>query len=86
MRKKVASLFVSLLEGAEKASGRAERMADLPMGRVDIADYLGLTKETVSRVLASLKNKRIVRLDALHRIEVLDREALSAIAEGLASD
>jgi CRP/FNR family transcriptional regulator len=82
---KVASFFVALLEGAEKLSGRTETMAELPMSRVDIADYLGLTKETVSRVLALLKNKRVVRLDALHRVEVLDRDGLGDIAEGLAA-
>ena len=58
-------------------------MVDLPMSRLDIADYLGLTKETVSRVLALLKNKRAIRLAALTRIEILDREALEAIAAGM---
>ena len=80
---RVASFFLGMLARADKASGAEERMIDLPMGRSDIADYLGLTKETVSRVLALLKNKRAVRLDALNRIEVLDREALIAIAEGM---
>jgi CRP/FNR family transcriptional regulator len=81
---RLASFFMSLVERAEKASGREERIIRLPMGRLDIADYLGLTKETVSRVLAVLKNKRVVRLAALDRIELLDREGLAAIAEGMA--
>ena len=63
-------------------AGEPRRMIELPMGRSDIADYLGLTKETISRVLASLKSKRVVRPDALNRIEVLDRDALADIAEG----
>jgi len=53
------------------------------MSRSDIADYLGLTKETVSRVLAELKRKRLIRLVTLNRVEILDRDGLHAIAEGL---
>lgn len=83
---RVASFFVALLERAERAAGGAEGMVDLPMSRLDIADYLGLTKETVSRVLASLKNKRAIRLAALTRIEILDRDALEAIASGMADN
>jgi CRP/FNR family transcriptional regulator, anaerobic regulatory protein len=53
----------------------------LPMSRSDIADYLGLTKETVSRVISALKRDRVIRLQALDRIEILDRAALEQCAE-----
>lgn len=79
---RLASFFMALLARAEKAAGHPVRMIELPMSRIDIADYLGLTKETVSRVLATLKAKRIVRLDALDRVEVIDRPGLAEIAEG----
>jgi CRP/FNR family transcriptional regulator len=79
---KLATFFVNLLARAEKLSGHAERMIDLPMDRSDIADYLGLTKETISRILALLKRKRLVRLETLNRIEILDREGLTLVAEG----
>jgi CRP/FNR family transcriptional regulator len=79
---RLASFFLLLIERAEKSAGQPARMIDLAMSRIDIADYLGLTKETVSRVLATLKSKRVVRLDALDRVEVLDRRSLAAIAEG----
>ena len=79
---RLASFFMMLLERAEKGGWRRGRMIDLPMSRIDIADYLGLTKETVSRMLASLKSRRIVRLDALDRIEVIDRDRLADLAEG----
>ena len=81
---RLASFFLSLLERAEAVSGERERIVHLPMTRCDIADYLGLTKETVSRVLALLKGKRVVRLEAVDRIEILDRESLTAIAEAMA--
>lgn len=80
---RLASLFLLLLKRAEKAAGRSEQMIDLPMSRADIADYLGLTKETVSRMFADLKGRRLIRLDALDRVEVIDRNALGAIAAGM---
>lgn len=79
---RLASFFLTLLLRAEKAGGQRMRMVELPMSRSDIADYLGLTKETVSRVLATLKSDRIIRLDALDRVEVLDRNRLTVMAEG----
>ena len=49
------------------------------MSRTDVADHLGLTVETVCRILAHLKREGTV---ALHRtgVEVLDRAALRAAA------
>jgi CRP-like cAMP-binding protein len=56
------------------------------MSRIDIADYLGLTKETVSRMLAELRGRRVIRLQTQNRVEVVDRGGLRAIAEGGARD
>jgi CRP-like cAMP-binding protein len=68
---------------AEKAKRRLRqtRFVELPMSRTDIADYLGLTKETVSRVLSLLRRDRLIRLEALDRIEILDRDALEQAAD-----
>lgn len=52
------------------------------MSRIDIADYLGLTKETVSRMLSLLRDRRLIRLVRQDRVEILDREGLKAIAAG----
>lgn len=79
---RVASFFLALAKHAERETSDEARFIDLPMSRSDIADYLGLTKETVSRVLAVLKRQRLIRLEALHRIEILDREGLEASAAG----
>lgn len=80
---RLATFFLDLLRRKERLGGAPATTVDLPMSRSDIADYLGLTKETVSRVLAQLKSRRLIRLVTLNQIEILDREGLDAIAEGL---
>ena len=79
---RLASFFLALLERAERASGSRETSFDLPMTRIDIADYLGLTKETVSRMLAFLRSRGLIRLQSQTRIEVLDRDGLRSMAQG----
>lgn len=49
---------------------------ELPFGRQDIADLLGLTIETVSRQITGLREAGIVATPGKRSIEVLDREAL----------
>ncbi|MBL8583620.1 MAG: helix-turn-helix domain-containing protein [Rhizobiaceae bacterium] len=52
------------------------RSVDLPMSRTDIADYLGLTIETVSRVFSRLKQDGIIRLPSLRSVEMVKWSAL----------
>jgi CRP-like cAMP-binding protein len=54
---------------------------DLPMSRNDIADYLGLTIETVCRTLSAFKRDGVIAIPNPHRIELLDRDALEAVGE-----
>jgi CRP/FNR family nitrogen fixation transcriptional regulator len=68
-----------LLEMSERRDAR--RVLDLPMSRTDIADYLGLTIETVCRVLSALKRDGIIGIPTPHRIELCDRDRLDAIGE-----
>jgi CRP/FNR family transcriptional regulator, nitrogen fixation regulation protein len=69
-----------LLEMNGRVSGPGDVVA-LPMSRRDIADYLGLTLETVSRALSVFKRKGYLRfLDTSHRqIVVLNAAGLTAI-------
>jgi CRP/FNR family transcriptional regulator len=79
---RMASFLLTLLERAEQQAGEQAKAVDLPMGRLDIADYLGLTKETVSRVISALRNQRVIRLQTLSRIEIVDRKRLRELSEG----
>ena len=54
---------------------------ELPMSRQDIADYLGLTIETVSRTLTQLQAQRLVGLQGCRRVRFVDREALEELCE-----
>jgi CRP/FNR family nitrogen fixation transcriptional regulator len=55
-----------LLEMAQRVSA-GTKSVDLPMSRNDIADYLGLTIETVSRTLTSLERKRVIEIPTARR-------------------
>ena len=62
-----------LLEMAGRTPGDA---VELPMSRQDIADYLGLTIETVSRTLTSLEHEHAIELPNSRRIVLRNRPAL----------
>jgi len=58
----------------------ADGHVDLPMSRIDIADHLGLTIETVSRSLTQLEREGIIELPAHRRSIVLrDKAALERL-------
>jgi CRP/FNR family transcriptional regulator, nitrogen fixation regulation protein len=52
---------------------------DLPMSRTDIADHLGLTIETVSRCLAQLEKRAVIKMLAARRIVLSDKTALQRL-------
>jgi CRP/FNR family nitrogen fixation transcriptional regulator len=64
-----------LLEMAQRAS--SGNAIDLPMSRQDIADYLGLTIETVSRTLTSLETAATIDVPTSRRIVLRNRSALT---------
>lgn len=83
---KLASFLVllakrSLLTRCDRGAG-ATRSAvfDLPLTRADIADFLGLTIETVSRQLTKLKAQGAIRLTGNRTVEVPDSVLLQHIA------
>jgi len=54
---------------------------DLPMRRTDIADFLGLTVETVSRTFSRLKEDGIIELPSADRVILKDHELLEELAD-----
>jgi len=52
---------------------------ELPMSRQDIADYLGLTIETVSRTLTELENSASIKLASARHIVLRNRRALGVL-------
>jgi CRP/FNR family nitrogen fixation transcriptional regulator len=61
-----------VLSFLQEMAGRGLRGGEieLPMSRQDIADYLGLTIETVSRTLSQLENERAIELLTSRRIRL----------------
>ncbi len=57
----------------------SEKQIELPMSRQDIADYLGLTIETVSRTLTQLENSAAIELATSRRVVLRNRVALSRL-------
>ena len=55
-------------------------LIELAMTRQDIADYLGLTIETVSRAFGKLKRERVIDIYSAHTVEIMDQAALEALA------
>lgn len=76
---KLATFLVMLSQRASERKLSAHPLA-LPMSRIDIADYLGLTVETVSRSFTKLRNQGLIHLPDPHRVEVADMAALQAVA------
>jgi len=73
---RVAAFLLEMFERRDRM-----KILDLPMSRNDIADYLGLTIETVCRVLSIFKRDGAIAIPNPHRIELRDRRALEAISE-----
>ncbi len=66
-----------LLEMADRAC--SGNVVQLPMSRQDIADYLGLTIETVARTLTVLEGAAVIELSTSRRIVLRNRSALERL-------
>lgn len=73
---RLASFLLDLAERQQR------RCLNLPMSRQDIADYLGLTIETVSRLFSRFKRAGLIDLPDRHSVVLEDTSKLSGLAEG----
>jgi CRP-like cAMP-binding protein len=67
-----------LVEMAKRAPGAASTI-QLAMSRQDIADYLGLTIETISRTLTQFEKSAAIALPTSRQIEIRNRAALARL-------
>jgi CRP-like cAMP-binding protein len=83
---RVATALLDLAHQFARKSGaplaRGRTTFTLYLTRADLADWLGLTLETVSRCLSALKRSRLIAFDRPELITITDRTALEALAAG----
>ena len=77
---KIASFLVALLDRV-KRPGQKVYEFDLPMNRSDVADFLGVTIETVSRNLTRLRQMGVIELPNTHQVIVCRPAELRELAE-----
>ena len=77
---KVASFLVTLLDRVGETRGDRAYF-NLPMSRSDIADFLGLTIETISRTLTKLRAEGVIELPNKQRVCVCKPKRLRNLAE-----
>lgn len=81
---RVASFLVALSRRNAR-NGESPSEFVLPMTRNDIADFLGLTIETVSRTLTKLRHEHLIDLAQSVLVTILDLRGLAELAEGRSS-
>ncbi|MDF1774494.1 MAG: helix-turn-helix domain-containing protein [Rhizobiaceae bacterium] len=77
---KVASFLITLMDRVGQKND-CNTCFELPMCRSDIADFLGLTIETISRTLTKLRAEGVIELPKKQQVLVCKPSALRALAE-----
>lgn len=85
---KIASFLLSRAARSERARRRhpIESVVHLPMSRQDMADYLGLTIETVSRTLSRFRRLGLIDLLGRQHVALRRVDRLRELADGLVGD
>ncbi len=78
-KERVASFLLQLAERGDHGNGDS---IAIPMGRQDMADYLGLTIETVCRAISELRRQHIIGVPDRHRIVLRNLDVLQSLANG----
>jgi len=81
-REKLAS-FLIMMSRRMAGLGKRVDVVALPMTRLDIADYLGLTIETVSRVFTQFTKEGLIELPTTRRARIKDHDTLLQTSEGV---
>lgn len=78
-RERIVS-FLLMLSARAVRRGQKPTPVNVAMSRNDIADHLGLTTETVSRVLTALRREAVIALPTPGKVELLDRSHLEQLS------
>ena len=76
---KLATFLLSIADLCDESQ---DREFDLPMRRVDMAEFLGLRLETVSRKMTEFQRRGWIKLTSLYHCRLLHRAALQSLAQG----
>jgi CRP/FNR family nitrogen fixation transcriptional regulator len=75
-----------LLEMADRFSTGSASPVTLPMSRYDVADYLAMAVETVSRALTVLRERRVIQFEGVRCVRICDRHSLEKANESTRSE
>ena len=75
--------FIIEMEELHRKGDTASGLIPLHLSRQDIADYIGMTLETVSRALGTLKDMRLIALVGIDAVIILDKKRLLQVAKEL---
>ena len=78
---KLAS-FIFECRHYEGANAKNDSVVNIPIRRLDLAEYIGMQPETVSRCFRDLEDKGIIELETLTTIVIKNVPALRRIANG----
>ncbi|MBB3929692.1 CRP/FNR family transcriptional regulator [Kaistia hirudinis] len=78
--------FLLLISRRLDRDGQALRVVEVPMTRLDMADYLGLTIETVSRIMTRLTSRGVISPSGRHAIIVRKSDKLTTLAGEVEAD
>jgi CRP-like cAMP-binding protein len=79
------ALFLKMLQrdGQSRAEPSAPRSVAMPMTRSDIADYLGISAEAVSRCTSRLVRSGIIAFTGRHHVRILNSVELDRVAAAM---
>lgn len=78
-QEKVANLLYIIASHIDPEKGPSSEF-DLPLSRADIADYLGLTIETVSRQITKLRKDNVIRIENNRHVSIPSLDRLMQVA------
>ena len=72
-------MFLKMLQRTIVASPSVD-VIPVPMSRADIANYVGLSAEAISRATAQLTREGIIKFQGLHTVRIVDRHRFRFLA------